>query len=294
VNKLLFTLPLILLLIPLANAEKITVDVPFESHGYSCTLIDTVNELAYTCTFEGTIRIMTEEDLMKFESVLTEEELEQALEEIKEAALQQIIIEKENKKTFTEMEIERLQEKYDRGVLKTNQIEYLKLLKALDQCEQGIGKARQIQDYRSFDISTKETSNLTGHDFTGNFGKLAKAIEECKGQYQLENYILGGNYDNIIGGEIKQRYHADGLEGIQSIPFDKFRETSNKYDLNSICNLIDITESHKKGLGCIIQYDGQSNREIQLQNEKRFGTDGVIKYESDVLKKYHKFLNSNK
>ena len=294
-NKLLFTIPLAILLIPFASAEKITVDVPFDSHGFSCFINDTVDELTYTCIFEGNIRTLTETELMEFKSILTDEEIEIALEEIKQEELRQITIQKENEKTFEDRMIERLQGKFDIGSITSDQLIYLNMLKELDKCYQGLGKSRQIQEYRSFNISSYESHELKNHEYkSGYFGQLVKAVEECKAQTTLENTILSEKYNNIIGSEIKQKYHAQGLENIQAIPYDYFRETNTEYDLNSICDQTNITQSHKKYLGCVIQYDGQSNEEIKIENQKKFGTDGLIHYESKILTEYYKFLNSNK
>lgn len=288
VNKLLFTIPLALLLIPFASAEKITVDVPFDSHGFSCLLNDTVDELTYTCIFEGNIQTFTEEDLKKFESVLTQEQIDEAIQDIKEQKLEEIRLE-QSKLTHNEKTMQKLQEKYNKRMLDTDGIEYLRLLKALDQCEQGLGKSRQIQDYRSFEISTEETSFGKNHDFRGYMGKLVKAIEECKAQNTLENSTLSAQYDNIIGSEVFQRHHSDGLKGIQAVPFDKFRETSKNIDLNAICNDFRLTESHKEYLGCVIQYDGKSLKEWEMENEKQFGTNGFIEFESKILDDYWNF-----
>lgn len=289
-NKLLFTIPLILLLIPFANAEKITIDVPFDSHGYSCTITDNPDDLIYTCVFEGMVRTLTAEELMEFESVLTEEEINEALEEIKQEELRKIKLEKESKKTFEEQLLERLQGKLERGFISNDEIIHLKMLQELDKCYQGLGKSRQIQEYREFNISSYQSHDLKNHDFKkGYFGKLVMAIEECKAQTILENNVLSAKYDNLLGSEIKQLHHRDFVGDVQAIPYDKFRETNKGYDLNSICNLTNITESHKKYLGCVIQYDGQSMREIKMENEDTFGTDGLIHYESKILEKYNKF-----
>jgi len=294
-NKLLFTIPLAILLIPFVYAEKIEIDIPFDYHGYSCFITDNSNELTYTCIFEGNIKTLTQSELMQFESILTDEQINQALKEIKQEELRQITIDKENSKTFEEKMIERLQGKFDRGLITSDQLIYLNMLKELDKCYQGLGKSRQIQEYRSFNISSYESHELKNHEYkSGYFGQLVKAVEECKAQTTLENTILSEKYNNIIGSEIKQKYHAQGLENIQAIPYDYFRETNTGYDLNSICNQTNITQSHKKYLGCVIQYDGQSNEEIKIENQKKFGTDGLIHYESKILTEYNKFLNSNK
>lgn len=288
VNKLLFTIPLAVFLLPFAYAEKITVDIPFDVNGYSCYITDDIDELTYTCNFQGTIQTFTTEDLKKFESVLTQEQIDKAIQDINEQKLKEIKLE-QKKLTPNEKIMQRLQEKYNKGFLDNDGIEYLRLLKSLDQCEQGLGKSRQIQDYRSFEISTELTDFAKNHDFRSNFGILVKAIEECKAQNILENYTLSAKYDNIIGSEIIQRYHADGYDGIQAVPFEKFTQTSREINLNAICNNFKLEDSHKELLGCVILYDGKSLREWEMENEETFGTNGSMEIESEILTKYWDF-----
>lgn len=289
-KKILLIIPL-LILIPIAAAEKITINVPFDVNGYNCTISNSTKSLEYTCNFQGTIQTFTEQDLMKFESVLTSEQIEQALDDIKQEELKRIAEEKK-KLTFTERMIETLDKKLERNSITTNELQYLKLLKSLDQCEQGLGKSRQIQEYRSFDISMRPVDDLKNFEYSGYFGKLVKAIEECKGQQTLENKTLSEQYNHIIGSDVLQYDIRNTLEGIQAIPFDKFRATSNEVDINPICNDFRITESHKKTLGCVIQYDGKSLREIEMENEKKFGNNGMMEYSFKILNDYREFMKT--
>ena len=289
-NKIFLLIPL-LIIIPFAQAEKIEIDIPFDSHGYSCTITDTIDELIYTCIFEGNIQTFTENDLKNFESVLTENQIDEIIEQLNIQELKLIEIEK-SKLSSTELKIKQLQEKYDKGKLNSSDIEYLRLLKSLDTCESGIGKARQIQDYRSFEISEEQTSFGVNQDFrkSNGFHNLVLAIEECKAQTTLENKTLSEQYNNIVGSEILQRDFRAEFENVQAIPFDKFRATTAAIDLNAICENNQLTQSHKKGLGCVIKYDGQSLREIEIENKEKFGNDGMIHYESEVLKNYNEFM----
>jgi hypothetical protein len=289
-NKIFLLIPL-LILIPYAAAEKIEIDIPFNFHGYSCTITDNPEELTYTCIFQGNVQTFTNQDLKEFESILTEKQVDEIIEQLKIQELELIEIEKENKKTFEDRLIERLEKKLQSGNISNDEIIHLKMLKELDKCYQGLGKSRQIQDYREFNISNYENHELKNHEYThGYFGQLVKAVEECKAQTILENNVLSEKYNNIIGSEIKQKYHAQGLENIQAIPYDYFRENNAAIDLNAICNDFKLTQSHKKYLGCVIQYDGQSMREIEIDNIKKFGSDGIINYESEIMKNYNEFM----
>ncbi len=58
-----------------------------------------------------------------------------------------------------------------------------------------------------------------------------------------------------------------------------------------ICDNNQFADTHKAQFGCTVLYDGFSAEEIKRQNEVRFGTDGKISYQSQVLTDYMDFLN---
>lgn len=274
-----YLLALLLIIPGVVYAEEVVIQVPFDSHGMSCWLDEL--EVEYNCTWQGTPRTpLTIEELEEFRYGIHERIIDEAIAELEAIELEKIAIE-QAKLTPTEELIQRLEAKYVKGDLRTNEIEYLKLLKNLDECYNGIGKARQIQDYRAFETSTEQTSFLQGHDFTGNFGKLAKAIEECKAQSVLENN-LSAKYDNLIGPEVIQLHHRDFVGDAQAVPFAKLRATDNGVDISVICD--SNQQTYKESMGCPKEvYEGEYLNK----------TTGYIEYESKILGKYWEFRNSN-
>ena len=61
--------------IPQAQAEESVVQVPFISHGQSCTFDELAIE--YQCTWQGVRDVFTIEDLKEFKSVLSEQRYKQ-------------------------------------------------------------------------------------------------------------------------------------------------------------------------------------------------------------------------
>jgi len=262
-------------------AEEATIQVPFESHGLSCTF----NEIAveYHCIWQGNPPTpMSIEEIEEFKDIIHDRVIDEAIAKLEAKALEEIAIQQAIL-TPTEKLIQNLEEKYAKGNLRSNEIEYLKLLKALDQCYNGVGKSRQIQEFRAFDTSNAQTSLLQGHEFKGEFGKLAKAIEECKAQSILENSILNAKYDNLIGSEVLQLHHRDFVGDTVAIPFDSFRENNRSIDLSQICDNYQFSDQHKEQFGC-----PQEAYEGEYKN-----SDGYIEYESEILGKYWEFRNSN-
>ena len=272
----------LLLIIPgVVYAEEAIIQVPFDSHGTSCYFEEIAVE--YHCTWQGNPpNPMTIEELEEFKGGMHDVVIDAEIEKLEAKALEEIAIQQAIL-TPTEKLIQNLEEKYAKGNLRSNEIEYLKLLKALDQCYNGVGKSRQIQEFRAFDTSNAQTSLLQGHEFKGEFGKLAKAIEECKAQSILENSILNAKYDNLIGSEVLQLHHRDFVGDTVAIPFDSFRENNRSIDLSQICDNYQFSDQHKEQFGC-----PQEAYEGEYKN-----SDGYIEYESEILGKYWEFRNSN-
>jgi len=273
----------LLLIIPgVVYAEEAIIQVPFDSHGTSCYFEEIAVE--YHCTWQGNPpNPMTIEELEEFKGGMHDVVIDAEIEKLEAKALEEIAIQQAIL-TPTEKLIQNLEEKYAKGNLRSNEIEYLKLLKALDQCYNGVGKSRQIQEFRAFDTSNAQTSLLQGHEFKGEFGKLAKAIEECKAQSILENSILNAKYDNLLGPEVIQIHHRDFVGEAQAVPFDQLRATDNTVDTSVICDSLQQTQIYKESMGCPQEvYEGEYETK----------TTGYIEYESELLGKYWEFRNSN-
>lgn len=63
-------------------------------------------------------------------------------------------------------------------------------------------------------------------------------------------------------------------------------------DRSLICDNRQFADTQKVQFGCEILYDGKTAEQIRLENELRFGTDGTIEYESQVLDDYYGFMEN--
>lgn len=282
-NKLLFTIPLALLLIPFAYAEKAEIDVPFNYHGFSCELVDNTEELTYTCIFQGNIQSFTIEDLKKFEAILTEEEINEAIETIEKLELEKI---QEENITENDRLIAHLEKKvYQSQWYDTEELVLLHMLYDLEMCYQGIGRSAIIQDYREFEISNyiNYKNNHVEIKAGSKLGELAKNMEECYAQQKLENMVLSQAYANKIHGEKDITFSLlEHYKGLKALPFDELTSTTNEIDMSVICDSNQHSQNYKNLMNCPKPvYDGYTLDK----------TNGVIIYYSHALEKYQKFMN---
>ena len=118
------------------------------------------------------------------------------------------------------------------------------------------------------------------------------AIEECRAQEVV--YELSVGYANFPTGDddyqfsLQDKYTSD----IQAVPYDKLTSTTFNINLQAICNDRQHHDEYKKQLGCDMSIDGQTEADVQRENELRFGTDGLIHYQSEALDKYFEFMKS--
>jgi hypothetical protein len=202
-NKLLFMPLLLVFLTPVAFAEEVTVQVPFESHGMSCVLED----LVYTCTWEGVRDILTLEELEEFKDVLTEEQYEEAVEEL--TPIEPV---KVDPPTYEERIIEQIEERIEKGKETRADRDILEALKNLNECRRGLGNSAPIQTEGSWEAPLlKPDTYGESFDYSKNYllGKVVKAYEECVAQYKLENKVLSDKYGNLVVDGDFQPYHAD-------------------------------------------------------------------------------------
>ena len=82
-------------------------------------------------------------------------------------------------------------------------------------------------------------------------------------------------------------------EGIQALNFDDHTATHKNIDRSLICDNNQFPDTHKAQFGCEVLYDGKTLEQIQAENDARFGADGKIHYQSELLGKYHEYLNNN-
>jgi hypothetical protein len=276
--------------IPFAYGEKSTVDVPFISHGQSCSFDEIAVE--YHCVWQGNPPSpMTIEELEKFKGGIHDRIIDEAIAKLEADALEEIAIDKAIL-TPTEKLIEKLEIKYAKGDMGVSDIVLLKMLYELDTCRQGMdNRTLHIQSPREFEISLANDYLYNHVNYDNKLGDLVKAIEECKGQQFIYKASVG--YENMVGGEDDVQFdHRASLVGVQAVPFDKFTTTSSNIDMSAICDNHQFSDQHKAQAGCVVLYDGKTAEQIRLENIQRFGNSGLIGYESKVLDDYDEFMIS--
>lgn len=271
-----------------ASAEEYTINVPFESHGVSCDFDEISVE--YHCVWQG--EGMSEEEIEQFKETVNQrldERDDNLIEELNAEALEEIANEP---LTPTEKLIEKLEKKYAKGTLSGPDVVLLKMLYELDTCKQGMdNRTLHIQTPREFEISLANDYLFNHVNYDHKLGTLVKAIEECRGQQVVYNASIG--YANMVGGEADTHYdHRSQFEGIQAVPYEKLTATTNQIDMSSICDNHQFSDQHKTQAGCVVLYDGKTAEQIKRENEIRFGTDGIIGYDSKLLEDYHAFLET--
>ena len=274
----------------LAQAETSTIEVPFDSRGTSCWYDEIAVE--YHCTWQGVIEKFTIEDLKEFKDVLSNEIYDQEIERLNQEALEKIAIEKA-KLTPDEKIILEIEQKLNKGIATATDSVLMNMLKELNTCKQGMdNRTVHIQTAREFEVSDFKLWSVNNVKYDGRLGDLAKAIEECKSQAYVFEISVG--YQNMITGEddIQYSLHQKYTRDVQAVNYDKLHATSNAVNSSLICDSNQHSQQYKKQFGCLILYDGLDAESIKLQNEKRFGTDGLIYYQSKVLDDYMKFMNA--
>ena len=269
-------------------AETSTVEVPFKSHGQSCTF----NELAieYQCTWQGIRDKFTVEDLEQYKSVLSKELYDKEIQRLNEEALAEIAIEKA-KLSPNELTIQAIEDKLDRGIATATDSVLMNLLKELNTCKQGMDERTQhIQTAREFEISDFKLWVVNNVKYDGKLGEIVMAIEECKSQKFVYEASVG--YQNFVFGGKQYSLNDKFTPNIQSIPYEKYTRTTLQINSSLICDSNQHSQQYKQQFGCIMLYDGKTVAEIERENEIRFGTDGLIKYKSENLDNYHDFLKS--
>ena len=268
-------------------AETTTVEVPFDSHGQTCSFDEIAVE--FHCIWQGWKEVYTIEDLKEYKELLTAERYDQEIQKLNEIALAEIAVE-QAKLTPNEKVIQEIERKLDRGIATASDSVYMNLLKELNTCKQGMDdRTQNIQTAREFEISDFPLWSVNNVKYEGILGEIVMAIEECQAQKTV--YALSIGYENFE--HTKQYSLADKFTpDVKAVNYDNLLATSNAIDSSLICDSNQHSQQYKKQFGCIVLYDGLDAEEIKRQNEVRFGTDGKISYESQVLTDYMDFLNN--
>ena len=268
-------------------AETTTVEVPFDSHGQTCNFDEIAVE--FHCVWQGFKEVYTIEDLKEYKELLSVERYEQEIQKLNEQALAEIAVE-QAKLTPNEKIIQDIEKKLDRGIATASDSVYMNLLKELNTCKQGMDdRTQNIQTAREFEVSDFPLWSVNNVKYEGVLGKIVMAIEECQAQKTV--YELSIGYENFE--HTKQYSLADKFTpDVKAVNYDNLLATSRAIDTSLICDNNQFADTHKAQFGCTVLYDGFSAEEIKRQNEIRFGTDGKISYESQVLTDYMDFLNN--
>ena len=271
-----------------AYAEESTVQVPFISHGQSCTFDEIAVE--YHCVWQGVRDVFTIEDLKEYKSILSEQTYDRELARLTEDALAEIAIEQE-KLTPLELKIQKLGDKLDRGVADTEDSVLYHLLKQLDTCTQGMDKTTAVfQSPREITMSSFDKWTYNHIEYKGEIGYIVKAIEECRAQTTLLS-VVGAGYQNMLTGEDDYQFSLQDkfTSDIQAVNYDSLLATSNAVNSSLICDSNQHSQQYKEQFGCEVLYDGKTTEQIRLENELRFGINGMINYQSQVLDDFTEF-----
>jgi len=270
-------------------AEMSTVEVPFESHGQSCNFDEIAVE--YHCVWQGIVEKFTIEDLEEYKDLISEQRYDQEIQRLNEEALVEIAIE-QAKLTPNEKKIQQLEERLDKGIASARDSVLMNLLKTLNTCKQGMDeRTAPIQTAREFEVADFNLWSVNNVKYDGALGEIVMAIEECRAQEVV--YELSVGYANMPTGEddyqfsLQDKYTPD----IQAVNYDSLLATSNAVNSSLICDSNQHSQQYKKQFGCLMLYDGLDAESIKTQNELRFGTDGVMNYQSQVLTDYNDFMN---
>ena len=281
---------ILMITLPLAYAETSTVEVPFDSHGQSCNFDEIAVE--YHCTWQGIIDKFTVEDLKQYKSILPQDIYDKEIQRLNEEALAEIAIEKA-KLTPNELTIQKIEDKLDRGVATASDSVLMNLLKQLDTCQQGMDtNTAPFQGAREVTKSSWDKWTYNNVQYTGQVGEIVLAIEECRAQVHM--FKAGVGYQNFPTGvddyqfSLQDKFTSD----IQAIPYSQWTETNSDINSSLICDSNQHSQQYKQQFGCVMLYDGLDAESIKAQNELRFGTDGVINYQSKVLDNYMKFIDT--
>ena len=273
-----------------ANAEEYTVVVPFDSHGVTCEFQELSVE--YQCVWQGFKEVYTLEDLKEYKELLTAERYDQEIQKLNEIALEEIAIQ-QAKLTPNEKTIQKIEIKLDKGIATARDSVHMNLLKELDTCKQGMdANTAPFQTAREVTKSSFDKWSYNNIDYQGQVLEIVLAIEECKAQIYI--FKAGVGYANMPTGDDDHQFSLMDIytPDVQAVNFADFTSTTMEIDKSLICDNRQFADTQKVQFGCEILYDGKTAEQIKLENELRFGTDGVINYQSQVLDDYMEFMDT--
>ena len=272
-------------------AETATVEVPFTSHGQSCSFDEFSVE--FHCVWQGIPEEITEDNIEELKDLITQGMYDAEIAKLNEQALEEIAIEKA-KLTPNERTILAIENKLLQGEATASESVLMNLLKKLDTCQQGMDKqTAPFQDAREFEISHFHLWKVNNVSVEGQLGEIVMAIEECRGQQALLK-VVGEGYSSMPTGDDDYNFSLMDVytPDVQALNFADHTATHRNIDKSLICGNNQYPLTHQAQFGCEVLYDGKTVEQIKAENELRFGTDGMINYQSDILDKYNKFMES--
>ena len=272
-------------------AETATVEVPFTSHGQSCSFDELSVE--FHCVWQGIPEEITEDNIEELKDLITQGMYDAEIAKLNEQALEEIAIEKA-KLTPNERTILEIENKLNKGIGTASESVLMNLLKKLDTCQQGMDKqTAPFQTAREFEISHFHLWKVNNIPYEGQLGEIVMAIEECRGQQALLK-VVGDGYAGMPTGEDDYNFSLADIytKDVQALNFADHTATHRNIDRSLVCDNHQFANTQKAQFGCEILYDGLTMDQVKRQNEAMFGTDGMISYQSDTLDKYNKFMES--
>ena len=271
-------------------AENVEVVVPFTSHGQTCTFDELAVE--FQCVWQGFKEVYTMEDLKEYKELLTVERYDQEIQKLNEQALAEIAVE-QAKLTPNEKTIQSIEKKLNKGIATARDSVHMNLLKELDTCLQGSdANTAPFQTAREITKSSYDKWMYNNVQYEGQVLEIVLAIEECKAQIHV--FKAGVGYQNFPTGDDDYQFSLQDVytSDVQAVNFADHTSTHRNVNQALICDNNQFADTHKVQFGCEILYDGKTAEQIRLENELRFGTDGLIGYQSETLDKYHAFLDT--
>lgn len=272
-------------------AETATVEVPFTSHGQSCSFDELSVE--FHCVWQGIPEEITEDNIEELKDLITQGMYDAEIAKLNEQALEEIAIEKA-KLTPNERTILEIENKLNKGIGTASESVLMNLLKKLDTCQQGMDKqTAPFQTAREFEISHFHLWKVNNIPYEGQLGEIVMAIEECRGQQALLK-VVGDGYAGMPTGEDDYNFSLADIytKDVQALNFADHTATHRNIDRSLVCDNHQFANTQKAQFGCEILYDGLTMDQVKRQNEAMFGTDGMISYQSDTLDKYNKFMEN--
>jgi len=271
-------------------AETATVEIPFDSHGSTCNF----NELSveFHCVWQGIPQEITENNIEELKDLITQGMYDAEIAKLNEKALEEIAIE-QAKLTPNEKIIQKIEKKLDKGIATASDSVHMNLLKQLDTCQQGSdANTAPFQEKREVTKSSYDKWSYNNISYEGQVLEIVLAIEECKAQIHV--FKAGVGYQNFPTGEDDYQFSLQDVytSDVQALNFDDHTSTHRNIDQSLICDSQAHHKQYKEQFGCEILYDGKTAEQIKLENELRFGTDGLINYQSEELDNYHEFMNT--